>query len=71
MQRVPMIRLCPKCQSDEVKLVEYMGAVCLVCLNCGFDESALYEVYPDSKSSQKQKGNFSPYQAGGGARTRK
>ena len=60
---------CPKCFSDDVKIVDYMGAQCIICRNCGFDETTLYEVYPSDKSSGKAKRQFSPYKAGGSTRT--
>ncbi len=66
-----MILRCPKCHSEDVEIVEYMGARCIRCRKCGFDETALYEVYPDSKSNQKEKGRFTPYKAGGAGRVRK
>lgn len=62
---------CPKCGSDKIKIIDYMGAKCVVCSNCGYDESAIYEVYPEQKKSQKEKARYSPYKTGGKARTRK
>ena len=41
------------------------------CNNCGFDERVVYDVYPEQKTSQKAKGNYSPYKAGGSGRARK
>jgi len=61
---------CPKCGSDKVKLVDYVGARCIVCSNCGYDETTVYDVYPSQKTSQKQKGRFTPYKVGGGKRVK-
>ena len=62
---------CPQCHSDNIKRVDYMGISCAVCNDCGYDERNLYEVYPEEKVSQVQKGKFSPYKAGGHGRTKK
>ena len=56
---------CPQCKSKEVTLVTYLSIQCVVCTACGYDERSQYEVYPGEKSSPRQKGGFSPYQAGG------
>lgn len=47
-----------------------MGVKCIVCNNCGFDESKQYDVYPEGKTSQKEKGRYTPYKAGGFKRTK-
>lgn len=60
---------CPKCGSDKVKFIKYSGLLCLKCNNCGFDERDRFEVYPENKKSQKQKGRYSPYKTGGSKRT--
>ena len=62
---------CPKCRSEDVKTVLYRGIKCAVCNKCGFDERDVYEQYPEEKGSQKAKGSFSPYKAGGSSRARK
>jgi uncharacterized Zn finger protein (UPF0148 family) len=62
---------CPKCKSPNVRLEEYQGLDCIVCNDCGYDESQLYEVYPEHKSSQKAKGKFNVYKSGGKNRTKK
>ena len=61
--------VCPQCGSENIKIVNYMNIKCRVCSNCGFDERNLYEVYPDERTSQKEKGKFSPYKTGGKRRT--
>lgn len=56
---------CPKCYSDNIKTVDYLGIKCIICENCGFDQTRQYEVYPEQKTSQKEKARHSPYKAGG------
>ena len=62
---------CPKCNSSKVKTVEYLGVKCIKCDNCGYNESQQYEVYPEEKTSQKAKGRYTPYKAGGSRRAKK
>ncbi len=64
-------RLCPKCKSDDVNLISYMGIKCVVCKNCGYDESKQYDVFPEEKGSQKEKGRYTPYKVGGFKRAKK
>ena len=65
------MRKCPKCGSDNTKLLKYMNIKTIKCNGCGFDESSQYEVYPQQKTSQKAKGSYAIYKAGGNRRTRK
>ena len=62
---------CPKCASSKIKIIDYMGIKCVVCKNCGFDESKQYDVFPGEKKSQKAKGKYTPYKVGGFKRTKK
>ena len=62
---------CPKCASSKIKIIDYMGIKCVVCKNCGFDESKQYDVFPGEKKSQKAKGKYTPYKVGGFGRVRK
>jgi len=62
---------CPKCKSNNVKIIKYMDVKCVLCSNCGFDESKQYEVFPEEKKSQKAKGRYTPYKAGGFGRAKK
>lgn len=62
---------CPKCKSKNIKSVDYMGVKCILCKDCGFDERDKLEEYPEDRSSQKAKGEYSKYKVGGGKRTRK
>ncbi len=65
------IRRCPKCGSTNVKLGEYQGIEVVICPMCGFDESRIYDEFPEMRTSQKAKAQFTPYKAGGGRRTSK
>ena len=67
---MPIKKRCPKCNSDKIKIIKYMNINCIVCSNCGFDESSQYEVYPEEKKSQKAKGKYNVYKAGGPKRTK-
>lgn len=62
---------CPKCGSNDVKFYNYLNIKTIKCNNCGFDESSVYEVYPEQKTSQKAKGKYTIYKEGGSQRTRK
>ena len=64
-------KACPQCNSNNIKKINYLGVNCIVCKDCGFDETKQYEVYPDEKVSQKAKGRYTPYKAGGFKRTKK
>ena len=64
------MKSCPKCNSKNVDLVSYMNIKCIKCNNCGYDESKQYEVYPEEKKSQKEKGKYTPYKVGGHKRTK-
>lgn len=63
------MKKCPECGSEEIKLLKYMEADCIVCRKCGYDECKALEVYPEGRSSQKAKGRYSPYRTGGGQRS--
>ena len=69
-ERNKMTKHCPKCGSAKTKTQAYMDINILICEKCGYDESALYEIYPEHKTSQKAKGQFSPYKTGGSKRTK-
>lgn len=56
---------CPKCKSENVKLVRYRGINLRVCKTCKFDEAAEFEADLGSKTSQKAKGRYTPYRTGG------
>jgi late competence protein required for DNA uptake (superfamily II DNA/RNA helicase) len=63
-------KLCPKCKSRNIDLISYIDIKCIVCKNCGFDESKQYDVFPEEKVSQKEKGRYTPYKSGGFKRAR-
>ncbi len=60
---------CPKCGSKDIEIEPYMDLNCILCKQCGYNEANQYEIYPENKASQKAKGKFTPYKAGGGKRT--
>ena len=62
---------CPKCNSNNIKVTNYLGIKCIVCKNCGYDDTKQYEVYPEEKVSQKAKARYTPYKTGGHKRTKK
>ena len=68
---MPIKKRCPKCNSNKIKIIKYMGVECIICNNCGFDESSQYEVFPEEKKSQRAKGKYTVYKAGGFGRTKK
>ena len=62
---------CPQCRSYDIKIVDYLGVKSIICKSCGFDEASQYEVYPEQKTSQKEKARYSPYKIGGHSRSKK
>ena len=65
------MRKCPKCGSYNVMPYLYQSVEVIKCNECGFDESNIYEVFPEQKTSQKAKGKYTIYKTGGSLRTRK
>ena len=65
------MRKCPKCNSFNVEPYVYQSVEVIKCGSCGFDESSVYDVYPEQKVSQKAKGKYSVYKTGGSQRARK
>jgi Zn ribbon nucleic-acid-binding protein len=65
------MKLCPKCKSSKIKLVDYQQIKCIVCDNCGYDEREIYEETPEERTSQKAKGEYTPYKTGGKNRSSK
>ena len=61
---------CPQCKSDKIKIISYIGVKCIICRDCGFDESSQYEVFPEEKKSQRAKGRYNVYRVGGPKRTK-
>ena len=62
---------CPRCGSSKIKIIDYIGVKCIVCKNCGYDETSFYEVYPEQKKSKKEKAGYSTYKTGGPKRAGK
>ena len=65
-----MKKLCPKCRSADVKIHEDDGISFITCNSCGYDELEEYEDL-GKKTSQNEKGRYSPYKTGGKGRSRK
>ena len=64
-------KICPVCKSNNIKLIDYIGFKCMLCLDCGFEERKQYEVFHEEKVSQKEKGRYNVYKRGGSGRSRK
>ena len=62
---------CPRFGSKKIKSYNYIGTKIIKCSDCNFDESKIYEVYPEQKTSQKAKGEYNIYKTGGSSRSRK
>ena len=65
------MRKCPKCGSYNVEPYLYQSVEIIKCDDCGFDEGTEFEQLPTEKTSQKAKGKYTPYKAGGSQRARK
>lgn len=62
---------CRKCGSENIEIIDHQGAKVMLCKDCGYDERDDLDIFPEEKTSQKAKGRFSPYKAGGPSRTKK
>ena len=71
MTSLPIAKRCPRCGSLNVRIANYQGIPILICSQCGYDESTTYDQVPLMRSSQKAKGQFSPYKSGGSTRAKK
>lgn len=61
---------CLSCGSSNVKQIEENGMEFIQCNDCGYNE--LEEgVVPEQRTSQREKGKYSPYKQGGKGRVRK
>ena len=65
-----MTTKCSKCGSTKVQTYKYITVTCIRCLMCGHDTCAELDIFPTPRSSQKAKGSFTPYKAGGKSRTK-
>lgn len=61
---------CPKCKSADIEITGDSTLSFIVCKSCGYDES-LYEVTAGQRSTQREKGKYTPYKTGGAQRTSK
>ncbi|MEM3126809.1 MAG: hypothetical protein QW331_01945 [Candidatus Woesearchaeota archaeon] len=57
---------CPKCGSGHVDAVEEQGVMCIICLNCGYDESEELAGVPSEKGTK-----YKAMKTGGPTRTQK
>ncbi len=64
-----MQQRCPRCLSEKIKEVVYLNSTFIVCNSCKYDERESCDVYPEERTSQKAKKEFSPYQTGGAKRS--
>jgi predicted Zn-ribbon and HTH transcriptional regulator len=64
------MKKCPKCHSNKIELEDYMGAQCIICKECGYHEADELNISPEIKTSQREKGRYTPYKTGGGKRTK-
>ncbi len=65
-------QLCPVCGSKNIVLKEVRGFSYVCCKDCEFDEEQDYDAaYPEGRNTQRGKSTFTPYQRGGGQRSRK
>ena len=66
-----MTQKCPKCKSENIKLIDYLGTEIIKCNDCGFDESKQLDVFPEQRETQREKKRYTLYKSGGKGRTRK
>ncbi len=64
--RTEAILICPKCKSDNIRVIDYQGIRCVVCRDCKFDERNIYDVSYTERNAPKVKAVF---KAGGHLRT--
>jgi len=64
--RTEAILICPKCKSENIRIVDYQGIRCVVCRDCKFDERNIYDVSYTERKAPKVKATF---KAGGHLRT--
>ena len=60
-----MYKKCPKCKS----LVHVEDKLSFIECKCGYDELGEDEVFPEQRTSQREKGKYSPYKTGGRGRS--
>jgi len=61
---------CPVCGSKKIRPYKYNDVTCFECDNCSYDSCEEFEEVPEEKTSQKAKGRYTPYKAGGSKRTK-
>ena len=63
------MKKCPKCGSFNIEPYMYQSVEVIKCIDCNFDGGSDYNIAPEQKISQKAKGKYSVYKAGGHRRT--
>jgi tRNA(Ile2) C34 agmatinyltransferase TiaS len=58
---------CPRCGSTNIESYEDLGFI--KCKECSYDELAPEPLPHGIRKSQREKGRYSPYKSGGGARS--
>jgi predicted nucleic-acid-binding Zn-ribbon protein len=64
-----MKKRCPKCGSEEIEMYDDLAFI--KCTKCGYDELGTADFPYGVKKSQKEKGRYSPFKAGGSRRSKK
>ena len=64
------MRKCPKCGSEDIKIIDYMGAKVIVCNKCKYDETDELAITPGQRETQREKRKYSHYRSGGRKGTR-
>jgi hypothetical protein len=68
--KMPMKRTCPKCKSNNIQLEDYMGSECIICNDCKYNQIDELNITSENKTSQREKGRYTPYKTGGAKRTK-
>ncbi|HIH11746.1 TPA: hypothetical protein HA241_06150 [Candidatus Woesearchaeota archaeon] len=57
---------CPKCKSSQAQRIDHNYLSFLRCLQCGYNELAAEDTFPEQRSNQREKRRYSPYRVSGG-----
>ena len=55
---------CPRCDSEKIRIVNYMGTNVRICKDCGYDEREELDTVPEERNTQREKRKFTPYRSG-------
>jgi len=47
------MRVCPECNSHNVRVFSHMELLCIICNKCGYDEREIYDRLPVQRLSYK------------------